>query len=221
MATGGEYSLNFWMYISSWDYKAGQVMHVFSIASDGKPAGGRPDHVSMLGMLYPNENKMMIRVNQDTASLGAASEDMGPDFTVASNIAGLYKGTMSPGAFQTTTDYPICDIQDIDLQKWVCLSIVVSGRVIDVYVDGKLSRSCVCPGIPIVETGSNSIILGDNNGWGGAVSTVRFYGYALTPAAIYSLYQEGPAQKQGLDARYGFIGWIADRFGLSVNYNGM
>jgi hypothetical protein len=219
MATGGDYTLQFWMYINSWDYKAGQAKHVFSIASDGLPAGGRPPHVSILGMLYPNENKMMIRVNQDPESLGAANVT-DPDFTIESNISALYKGTMTPGTFQTTTDYPICDIQDLDLQKWVCLSIVVSGRVIDVYVDGKLSRSCVCPGVPIVELGNNSITLGDNNGWGGAMSTCNFYGYALTPAAVYSFYQEGPAIKAGLDARFGFIGWIAQTLGLNIDYKG-
>lgn len=218
MATGGDYSLQFWLYLNSWDYKAGQVKHVFSIASDGKPAGGRPPHVSMLGMLYPNENKMMIRVNQDSETLSAANIT-DPDFTIADNISSLYKGTMTPGTFATTTNYPICDIQDLDLQKWVCLSIVVSGRVIDVYVDGKLSRSCVCPGVPIVEVGNNSIVLGDNNGFGGAMSTCNFYGYALTPAAVYSFYQEGPAIKAGLDARFGFIGWLAQTLGLNINYN--
>jgi hypothetical protein len=221
MATGGDYSLQFWLYVNSWDYKAGQVKHVFSIASDGKPANGRPPHVSMLGMLYPNENKMMIRVNQDKTTLGGSGADTGPDFTVADNITALYKGTMSPGAHYGTTDYPICDIQDIDLQKWVCVGIVVSGRVVDIYVDGKLSRSCVCPGIPIVETGNNSITIGDNNGWGGAMSTVKFYGYALTPAAVNSFYQEGPAMKAGLDARFGFMGWLAERLGLNIDYSGL
>ena len=218
MATGGDYSLQFWLYLNSWDYKSGQAKHVFSIASDGKPAGGRPAHVSMLGMLYPNENKMMIRVNQDPESLSAAGIS-DPDFTIANNISALYKGTMSPGTYPTTTSYPICDIQELDLQKWVCLSIVVSGRVIDVYVDGKLSRSCVCPGVPIVETGNNSIVLGDNSGFGGAMSTCNFYGYALTPAAIYAFYQNGPAIKAGLDAKFGFIGWLAQTLGLNVNYN--
>jgi hypothetical protein len=220
MSTGGEYSLQLWIFISSWDYKAGQAKHVFSLASDGKPAGGRPEHVSMLGMLYPNENKMMIRVHQDKEGLGAAGAGGGQDFTVLTNIAALYKGTLTPGNFQTTMDYPICDINDIDLQKWVCLSIVVSGRVVDVYVDGKLSRSCVCPGVPIIETGKNSITLCANGGFGGALSTTRFYGYALTPAAVYALYQDGPAEKRGLDKRYGFIGWLAERAGLSIDYQG-
>ena len=221
MATGGDYSLQFWIYINNWDYKAGQAKNVFTIASSGKTAGGRPDHVSMIGTLYPNEPKMMIRVHQDTESLAAAGADSGPDFTVVSNMAALYKGTMTPGDGQTTSDYPVCDIRELDMQKWVHIAIVVSGRVIDVYMDGKLARSCVLPGIPIVEAGDNAIVLGDQNGWGGAISTVRFYGYALTPAAVYSSYQEGPAQKAGLDARFGFMGWLAERIGLNIDYAGI
>lgn len=218
--TGGEYSVSMWLYLSSWDYKAGSVKHVFSIASDGKPAGGRPEHVTMLGMLYPNENKMMIRVHQDAEGLGASGAGSGPDFTVRTNIDALYKGTMRPGAFATTVDYPICDINDLDLQKWINMTIVVMGRVIDVYIDGKLARSCVCPGTPISEQGKSFITLAANGGFGGAVSTCQMYGYALTPAAIYGIYQEGPAEKRGLDKRYGFIGFLAERLGLSIDYQG-
>jgi hypothetical protein len=118
-------------------------------------------------------------------------------------------------------DFPICDITDLDLQRWLCLAIVVNGRVIDVFMDGKLARSCVCPGIPTIEQGANSLTLCKSGvSFGGLVSTTRFYGYALTPARIYELYQEGPAEKRGLDKRYGFIGWLAERIGLHIDYKG-
>jgi len=120
-------------------------------------------------------------------------------------------------------DYPICDIVDIDLQRWLCITVVVSGRVVDVYMDGKLARSCVCPGIPTVETpGAQKVIMGKaNQTFGGQFSTTRFYGYALSPARIYEIYQEGPAEKRGLDKRFGFIGWIGERLGLHIDYSGV
>ena len=159
----------------------------------------------------------MIRVHQETEGNGNQG---GEDLTIYSNLNEVFKNKKA--TTRGTLDFPICDITDLDLQRWLCLAIIVNGRVIDVFMDGKLARSCVCPGIPTIETGVNSIVLCKAGvSFGGLVSTTRFYGYALTPARIYELYQEGPAEKRGLDKRYGFIGWLAERIGLNINYSGL
>jgi hypothetical protein len=217
--TGGEYTLQTWIYISNWDYKAGQVKHVFTLASDGKSGNGRPEHITMLGALYPSENKMMIRVFQDTTTASNPAPAQGPDFTVRTNLENLFSGSVGMGAFDNSIGFPICDIQDIDLQKWICLAIVVNGRVIDVYVDGKLARSCVTAGIPTVEKGSNYLTVGQFTGWGGNVSTTRVFGYALTPGRIYEIYQNGPAETSAMDSKYGFLGWLATRLGYNLYWS--
>jgi hypothetical protein len=216
MHTGGEYSLQTWVYINDWDHRSGSPKHVFTIASDGRPGSGRPEHATMVGILYPNENKMMIRVYQETEGTGAQE---GLDMTIYNNLNDLFRNKTP--MVSSSMDYPICDITDLDLQRWLCLAIVVNGRVVDVYMDGKLARSCVCPGIPTIESGSNSLTLCKTGvTFGGLISTTRFYGYALSPARVYDLYQEGPAEKRGLDKRYGFIGWLAERLGLNISYQG-
>jgi len=309
MYTGGEYTFQTWIYIDNYDYRSGQPKHVFTITSDGPPARGRPPHVTMMGVLYPAENKMMIRVYQagavegfvdlrtlpeseqiaafqnpsaDTctqlsnspggvppqemmtralglcaqspaaagmsavqcAALSAmqkckngggggpsgggadsqvetSSSPSQPDLTVLSNFKNLFQGQGTELGLKGTLDYPLCDIQNLPLQKWICLAIVMNGRVMDVYMDGKLARSCVLPGVPIVEKGNNVISLGMMGGWAGAMSTTRFYGYALTPDVVYSLYQEGPDVGRGLNNKYGFAGFLGERVGLRVDYSGL
>ena len=217
MKTGGAYTFQTWIYVSSWDYRAGQPKHVFTLACNGSPPAGRPPHHNMVGLLAPNDNRLVIRIYQETEGTQAQS---GEDLTVLSNLNNYFK---SGGTNVQSIDYPICDITDIDLQRWLCICVVVDGRVVDVYMDGKLARSCVCPGIPTVETpGAQSVILAKaNSSFGGMMSTTRFYGYALTPARIYELYQQGPAEKRGLDKKYGFIGWLGERLGLSIDYAGV
>ena len=213
--TGGEYSFQTWLYITNFDYRAGQPKHVFTISSDAQPKGRDP-HVTMIGILYPNENKLMIRVNQ----MGVKGKPDEPDLTLTKNITELFRGNISSSMFQPTLGYPLCDIQNLPLQKWICLTITVNGRVIDVYVDGKLSRSCVCEGVPVVEKGIQYVTFGQLGGWAGSISTTRFYGYALTPARVYELYADGPEDKRGLDKKYGFIGFLAERLGLRFIYAG-
>jgi len=215
--TGGEYTFQTWLFINNYDYRAGQPKHVFTISSDAPPSNARSPHVTMVGILYPNESKLMIRVNQLDQE-GTSSQ---PDLTLTKNITDLFRGNSSSNMFQTTIDFPMCDIQNLPLQKWMCLTIAVSGRVIDVYLDGKLSRSCVCAGVPVVEKGNQFITLGQMGGWAGSITTTRFYGYALTPARIYDLYAEGPDVKRGLDQKYGFFGYILERMGIRYIYAGV
>lgn len=217
MQTGGEYSLQTWIYINDWDHRSGSPKHVFTIHSDGRPGSGRPEHATMVGVIYPNENKMMIRIHQETEGSGAQN---GEDLTIYNNLNDMFRNKKP--MVRSSLDYPICDITDLDLQRWLCIAIVVNGRVVDVFMDGKLARSCVCPGIPTIEHGKHSLTLCKTGvTFGGLLSTTRFYGYALTPARIYDLYQEGPAEKRGLDKRYGFIGWLAERLGLHIDYKGV
>jgi hypothetical protein len=219
ITTGGEYSFQTWIYISDWTHRAGMPKHIFSIAGSNK-SGTSNDHVTMVGILYPNENKMMIRVHQDP---NGTVPTTGPDMTLLSNISNLFStGQIDGQMYGNASDFPICDIMDLDLQKWINLAITVNGRVVDVYVDGKLARSCVCPNIPtVVNSHHQYVVLGQSGGWGGSISTTRVFGYALTPAQIYQLYQVGPADGTGLDGKYGFLGFLLERIGIRIDYQGL
>jgi len=91
-----------------------------------------------------------------------------------------------------------CDILNgIEYQRWVLVSIVGNGRTLDVYIDGKLARSCVyaAPFGMLSPNGSATAYFGLNNGGNlkGFFSNGTFYNYALSPAEIWALYQAGPS----------------------------
>jgi hypothetical protein len=79
---------------------------------------------------------------------------------------------------------PGCDIE-IDLQRWTQVTVVINGRTCDVYMDGKLARSCV---LPHLLQGGSYRSLSEVNGnqqyrlRNGYVSQVKkSFNYALTP----------------------------------------
>ena len=86
----------------------------------------------------------------------------------------------------------LCDLPAIDLQKWVCVAVAVNGKTVDVYIDGKLARSCVLPALYRVDGGGYSADLLDYGGFGGYVNSIQMYNYALNPNAVYNLYMGGP-----------------------------
>lgn len=185
---GGEFTVSMWMYVRSYSESGRQGLPkpVFYITDSDQPT----NHL-MIGVLYPNENKMMIR-----AYTGSS------DSYTGTGNSGTYQqlvGGQTPGAF--TGGLPQCDIQDVDMQRWINIIVSVNGRIMDVYMDGKLTRSCILPNvIKAGVNGAQSIVMG---GFPGEYSKVRYLNYAATPDQIYSIYQDGPYQSKTI---FGYIG---------------
>jgi len=93
-----------------------------------------------------------------------------------------------------------CDVANIPLQKWVNVSYVLDNRVVDMYINGKLERSCVLRRLPWLNNGplyflpSNPGATGGDQdvGFFGQVSCLRYFSSALRPVDVARLYNEGP-----------------------------
>lgn len=90
------------------------------------------------------------------------------------------------------TGSPTCDISDFPLQKWVNFIISFNGSAMDIYLDGKLIKSCV------VNLGSqlnntNSIILGDSSTTVdiGFITNVKLKQSPISPQEAWDLYSQG------------------------------
>jgi hypothetical protein len=86
----------------------------------------------------------------------------------------------------------ICDIPVIDMQRWVNISVALSGRTIDVYMDGKLARSCLTASYYKVDPTGVKLKITERGGFDGYINGVSMYNYPLSPADIYHIYQAGP-----------------------------
>jgi hypothetical protein len=92
----------------------------------------------------------------------------------------------SPPANQQFT----CSVDNIPIQKWVHLLISVYGRTLDTYIDGKLVRTCVMPGIPVVNSLS-PIYVTPNGGFSGWTSHFQYFGDATDPQTAWNIYKKG------------------------------
>jgi hypothetical protein len=73
----------------------------------------------------------------------------------------------------------------------VNITVAVNGKTVDVYVDGKLSRSCVLPNMFKVDNNYTAKLL-EYGGFGGLLSTTTLYDTALNPDIVYKNYMAGP-----------------------------
>lgn len=102
---------------------------------------------------------------------------------------------------QTTSK--ICTIPNIPIQKWIHLVVSIHGRVIDLYLNGKLVRSCLAEQVPAISTLSGQPVkiapaIGDTNdetktvtGFSGYHAKFEYYPEAIDPQTVYYLYRSG------------------------------
>ena len=83
-----------------------------------------------------------------------------------------------------------CDIKNIPLQKWVHIAYILNNRTVDIYIDGKLERSCVLRGVP--KLNDEPVRVCDNGGYFGKISNLVYFRYAMKPDEVYKIYASGP-----------------------------
>ena len=83
-----------------------------------------------------------------------------------------------------------CSIKMIPLQKWVNVIVSVYNQVVDIYIDGLLTSSCVLKTFPAIST--SDVSLTPDGGFSGYISRVKFLNSAMTVQKAKDIYYDGP-----------------------------
>ena len=217
---GGQYSTSFWVYISDTKTAASnnKLVHLMEITKDpfAAPPSNKGKTLLFVG-LNPKNGALIVRQSDSEATSSLIDNDL------ASSLSGTnYKLSDLISNYGTTTTYSTndkCDIiKGIEYQRWILITTVSNGRTLDVYIDGKLARSCVY---------KSNFALGGNDGKAKAVfgknfspdlnvkgffSSGKFYNYSLTPDAVWALYQAGPG------SGYNISSFFSNLFSINTSF---
>jgi hypothetical protein len=188
---GGEYTANIWVYINDWSYNRGLNKHILSIGGDS--------FLTFAIFLAPYANTLNVRVHtrsgsglpsgapsQATPSPSASADDLSK-----ANLANIFGNSQTPDGL--TSSVRPCDIPSFELQKWVQVTVVLNNATSDIYIDGKLARSCVLPSTFKVDKNNQQLRICDHSGFGGFISNTSLFNYSLNPEEVWRLYMSGPS----------------------------
>jgi hypothetical protein len=102
-----------------------------------------------------------------------------------------------------------CTIRNIPLQKWTNVIISVYGRTLDVYLDGKLVRTCVLPGVPMTNPDAD-VLITSGGGFSGWTSKVEYWSNASSPQDAYNIYASGYGQNMLMN--------LLNKFRIKISY---
>jgi hypothetical protein len=85
-------------------------------------------------------------------------------------------------------------IENLPVQKWVCATIRVQQTTVDIYINGMMTQRKILNNLP--RQNYYDVLVGDHqDGFMGAISSLRYYNYALGYDEIQGLYGQGPNLK--------------------------
>ena len=135
----------------------------------------------------PNKNLFSI-LGTDQAipkkfyvSLGACQNDLDVGISCVGPSTESSKSSMS-----------VCHVKNVPLQRWVCLIVSIYGRTLDIYLDGKLVRTCVLPGTSDALTTQSSLTnLEIGGGFDGFITSVKYKSTPVNPQEAWNTYSDG------------------------------
>lgn len=110
------------------------------------------------------------------------------DFDSTINNLTVSLATMSDSK---TTSKLNCNLTNIPLQTWANIIVSLNDRALDIYLDGKLVKTCVASGIPTQRAGAPLEVC-KGGGYDGYLSNLSYYSRAINPREAYAIYKDGP-----------------------------
>jgi hypothetical protein len=164
----GAYGMQWWMFVKDWNYGYGKDK---SVVVRPDPTNSKVMNPSI--SLHPTDNSLRVSVSVFPSTEGGAA---------ASQPA-------PAGHSGASDDVFVCEVPNIPLQTWFSVSVTVFGRNLDIYIDGKLVKSCFLTGVPKPATGDVQVTPG--GGFSGNICNFTHYPRMLTPSDANSFWTAG------------------------------
>ena len=166
------FAYSVWFYVNDWNYRYGEPKVIFGRM--GAKSGSNGGSISGISGLDPCPAVVLGAIENNIAvSLGC--------------YPGIDQQPTTPGG---NTVIHTCSIANVPVQKWVNLVLSVYGRTMDLYIDGKLVRTCLLPGIASVNNNAN-IYVTPAGGFDGWTSRLQYYPNSLNPQEVWNIYTRG------------------------------
>jgi hypothetical protein len=164
------YSFSVWTYIDDWGVNYGNNKNILAVSPGTKSGVFFALYFSM------TTNDLNIYIEPDNPK------------SVGNNEENVYNSISST-----------CSITNFPLQTWVNISVSVYNRAIDVYIDGKLIKTCSMTTVASPISKSSNILIGGNKtpdkyqmpGFSGFIASVVYSPDVFSPKEVWDIYSRG------------------------------
>lgn len=88
----------------------------------------------------------------------------------------------------------IIEVTDIPIENWVNIIFTLNNKTVNVYVNGLIKKTHILKNVP--RQNYYDTYIGDNYGFGGYISNLKYYDYSINDYDIQEIMIEGPNIKE-------------------------
>jgi hypothetical protein len=155
------FTYSIWFYVDDWNYRYGEPKVIFGRMIT--ESGKKEPCPSVV--LGPIENNIVVSLAV-YPGLDEQPED-GSNFIIHN-----------------------CPVANVPIQRWCNLFVSVYGRTLDLYLDGKLVRTCVLPGVAKIDANA-PVYVTPNGGFSGWTSRFQYWPDSSDPQQAWNIYKAG------------------------------
>lgn len=172
-ANSGNFTYSVWFYVNDWNYRYGEPKVIFGRMTSSSDSSSKSSVPGVSG-IDPCPSVILGAI-QNNLSIALA----------------CYPGANSSADVSDTNSIVhTCNVANIPIQKWVNLLVSVYGRSMDVYIDGKLVKTCLLPGIAKINNDS-PIYVTPKGGFSGWTSKLQYWPNPTDPQTAWNIYMQG------------------------------
>ena len=156
------FTYSIWFYIDDWNYKYGKEKIIF-------------------GRMTTDPVDVTVKSPCPVVSLGLIQNNIIITQTVYPGVDGGANPNPQPNMVHK------CGVDNVPIQKWVNL---LYGRSMDIYLDGKLVRTCVLPGVAKISNNA-PIYITPMGGFSGWTARFQYWAESSDPQKAWDIYKKG------------------------------
>ena len=201
-STDYNYTCSIWVFVKDWKYRYGSTKTILS-KGGGSPLitlGGQDNSLSVsVGHSGSKEGfsgspkPRMSTISYDKGK-GAEHKPRPEHDASTSGAQQVYHcgaaKPPSPSSSGGGASSGSCVIPNFPLQTWVNVVVSVYGKTVDVFINGKLQKSCRLPSVAAPSHGPMTVT--PNGGFSGYTAKAEYWPSGSNPEQAYMIYLGGP-----------------------------
>ena len=159
--SSSNFTYSIWFFIDDWNYRYGEPKIIFGRMTTG--TGEKEPCPSVV--LGPIQNNISVSL-------------------------AVYPGLDEQPTDGTNFIVHNCPIANVPIQRWVNLLVSAYGRTLDLYIDGKLVKTNVLPGVAKIDS-TAPVYITPMGGFSGWTSNFQYYPDSSDPQQAWNIYKAG------------------------------
>lgn len=204
------FTYSMWIFVDDWNYKYGDEKIILDRSNGPTVVLGKKPNTIAVKMRYFDKDKsgpIGMDPSLKSTELNEATSDACKACASGYSCACSQCQNGVPDSSLSTADKAAadalknsqmnargsintCQIDNVPIQKWVNIIVSLYGLTLDIYLDGKLVRTCVLPGVPQVNNGAD-INVTSKGGFSGWTTNFKYWSDASNPQEAYNIYKSG------------------------------